>query len=72
MCRQAFRDIASLLGKILGEESLVPSDVAAGLVTTDIGHCNGVTVTLISEYTASSNLSTLCFRFYLPRNTEGV
>jgi len=29
---QAFRDIASLLGKILGEKSLVPSDVAAGLV----------------------------------------
>jgi len=29
---QAFRDIASLLGKILGEGSLVPSDVAAGLV----------------------------------------
>ena len=33
---QAFRDIASLLGKILGEGSLVPSDVAAGLVTTDL------------------------------------
>ena len=33
---QAFRDIASLLGKILGESSLVPSDVAAGLVTTDM------------------------------------
>merc|ERR1719400_443958 len=29
---QAFRDIASLLGKILGDRSLVPSDVAAGLV----------------------------------------